>query len=58
MTRHAKFKQSDIARILKAAEQAGVKVAIRIEPDGTLTVTPAPENSVPEPPKPLRKLVL
>jgi hypothetical protein len=49
MTRHAKFKQSDIARILKAAEQSGVKVAIRIEPDGTIMVLPAPETAPPEP---------
>lgn len=37
----ARFSQSDIARALKAAEKAGVKVEIIIEKDGTIRLVPA-----------------
>ncbi len=36
--RLARFTQSDLDRILKAAKKAGVDVRVKIEPDGAITV--------------------
>lgn len=41
--RPARFTQSDVARALKGAEQAGVKMAVEISPDGTIRLVPEPE---------------
>jgi hypothetical protein len=36
--RRARFTKSDIARILKAATEAGVEICVRITPDGSITI--------------------
>jgi hypothetical protein len=38
MSHPARFTQSDLDRILKAAKKAGVDVRVKIEPDGAITV--------------------
>ena len=40
----AKVTQADIARALRAAEQAGVRVVVEIAPDGTIRLIPATNN--------------
>jgi hypothetical protein len=40
--RAARCTQADIARALSAAKQAGVSMAVEIDPDGTIRLTPAP----------------
>lgn len=44
MTRRAAARQADLARILKAAKQADVRVAVVIKPDGTIRVEPVEED--------------
>lgn len=36
----ARFTQADIARAIRAIEQTGAKMEIRIEPDGTIRIVP------------------
>lgn len=53
MTRRpAPFRQADVARVLRAAKQAGVAAAeVRIDPDGTLRLilgAPAPAADAPD----------
>jgi hypothetical protein len=36
----AKFTQADIARAIRAIEQTGAKMEIRIETDGTIRIVP------------------
>jgi hypothetical protein len=38
MTARASFKQDDVARIFKGAKAAGVRVRLRIAPDGAIEV--------------------
>lgn len=39
MRKHARFKQGDVTRALKAANSAGLKVSrVDIEPDGKLSI--------------------
>lgn len=47
MTRpRARFTQADIARAIRAVEQTGAKMEIRIELDGTIRIVPhEPEDN-------------
>lgn len=36
----AKVSQADIARILRAVAQSGLRMSVRISPDGTITLDP------------------
>ncbi len=36
----ARFRQSDVARALKAAKQAGVNMAVEISKEGTIRMVP------------------
>ena len=36
----AKITQADIARVLRAVDQAGVKMRVEIAPDGTIRLEP------------------
>jgi hypothetical protein len=49
--RSAKFTQDDIARAIRAIEQTGAKMEIRIEPDGTIRIVPHDEDGPPGPVK-------
>lgn len=47
----AKLTQADVARVIRAAQSAGMTV--RVLPDGSLLVVPLPETP-PAPPEPAR----
>lgn len=55
----ARFRQSDIARALRAAKQADAPVAVEIAPDGTIRLVPVVHTPAPDmqPPK-RREIVL
>jgi hypothetical protein len=36
----AKVSQADIARVLRAVAQSGLRMSVRIAPDGTITLDP------------------
>lgn len=38
--RPARFRQSDVARALRAAKQAGVNMAVEISTDGVIRIVP------------------
>lgn len=38
--RPARVTQADIARALRAADQTGMKMAVEIDPDGTIRLVP------------------
>lgn len=40
-SRAARFKPSDIANALKGGQDAGVAVAVLIQPDGSIAIVPA-----------------
>jgi len=42
--RPARCTQADIRRAIRAAEQAGAKMAVEISPDGTIRLIPAQET--------------
>lgn len=56
------FRQRDLTRALKAAEAAGVDLALRrieIGPDGTIRLVPArPDDTPQDGPRPDREIVL
>jgi len=47
MSRTSRFKQSDLVRALKAAEKAGVKMAVEIASDGTVRLVPVTRGDNP-----------
>lgn len=47
--RPAKFTQADIVRVIRAIEQTGAKMEIRIEPDGTIRIVPFNKDEPPVP---------
>lgn len=57
MNRPAKFKQSDLARAIRAAKQAGAG-AVEVKPDGTITVTLEPGEKPQKPVDDEREIVL
>ena len=42
------FKQSDVARALRATKAAGVKASVEIAPDGKLSIIPAGDEDAPK----------
>jgi hypothetical protein len=44
--RHAKYTESDIARILKAAAKAHVDVCVKIDTDGSIMITTRKSNEL------------
>jgi hypothetical protein len=46
--RPARFTQADIARAIRAIEQTGARMTVKIAPDGTIWIVP--DDNVPQPP--------
>ena len=43
----AKVTQADIARVLRAVSQSGLKMSLEISPDGTMRLMPFEQTEVP-----------